>query len=668
MAPKTDSYTLFTPLHVGKGLEIKNRIVHGPVTRARSDIRTHAPLERNAVYYEQRANAGLIITEACAISEEGFGWYGSPALYTDEQVQGWKEVVDRVHKKGGKIFVQLWHMGRQSHPSFHANNEVVSSSATLYATGRTRDADGEHVGYERARALALDEIPEVVKQWHTCAERAKEAGFDGIEVHAAGGYLIDQFLQSCTNQRTDSYGGSFENRYRFLNDVIEAVKTVYPADRIGVRTAPNSPYGGMGSVDNVEMFTYVYERLSKHGLAYLAILDGWEGVGADAHYHGKCRPLSTFDAKKAFKGTVIANKGYSRDTAEGVLRSGSADLVGFARMFMSNPDLVARFKNDQPLTPLMGYEFFWDPAKEYFASAEAGDEDLSTWNEADKEENTVVEVRAPRNFAGNGRATKVAVAQEEAGPEQLNEEEDDDDDPPYERKMSPRERLALEEEERWQRTLEEIERREREEASQDPDHGGDTPQEDVEASEMEQTDYSGGDKQEVNENDVPQDEDDAYDSYIEMQRRLEEQGSQSADGDEEEEALPVIPGLTDVELVAFNAEYANEEVLDKIIDWSYDQVADTSRYRDNYIHVEDLYQFLLKTLNPLDEEIDAEDERILTDAVTELRRQQGLVDEEQIVYRGFIARGMPLRFLQSLAHDMHKTVQTRRLQASRNEL
>ncbi|KAF1785044.1 Aldolase-type TIM barrel [Phytophthora cactorum] len=338
MSPKTDSYTLFTPLRLSEGIELNNRIVHGPVTRARSDIDTHAPLERNAIYYEQRAGAGLIVTEACAISEQAFGWYGSPALYTDEQVRGWKEVVDRVHKKGGKIFVQLWHMGRQSHPSFHANNEVVSLLP-------------QHVGYERARALTLNEIPEVVEH--------KEAGFDGIEVHAAGGYLIDQFLQSCTNQRTDSYGGSFENRYRFLDDVIEAVKTVYPAGRIGVRTAPNSPYGGMGSVDNVEMFTYVYERLSEHGLAYLAILDGSEGVGADARYHDKCRPLTTFDAKKAFKGTVIANKGYSRDTAEGVLRSGSADLVGFARMFMANPDLVDRFKNDWPLTPLMDYKFFW---------------------------------------------------------------------------------------------------------------------------------------------------------------------------------------------------------------------------------------------------------------------------------------------------------------------
>jgi N-ethylmaleimide reductase len=363
MTPTTAKYTLFTPLRLSDDLVLKNRIVHGPATRARSDIATHAPVKCNAFYYEQRAGAGLIITEACAISEQGFGWYGAPALYSDDQVQGWKEVVNRVHQKGGKIFVQLWHMGRQSHPSFHTNSEVVSSSATLYETGRTRNANGERVGYERARALTLDEIPAVVEQWRKCAERAKAAGFDGIEVHAAGGYLIDQFLQSCTNLRTDQYGGSFENRYRLLHEVIEAVKTVYLASRIGVRTAPNAPYGGMGSVDNAEMFTYVYKRLAEHGLAYLAILDGWEGIGADARYHDKCRALTAFDAKKAFEGTVIANKGYSRDLAEGALRSGSADLVGFVRMFMANPDLVDRFKNDWPLTPLMDYEFFYDPVK-----------------------------------------------------------------------------------------------------------------------------------------------------------------------------------------------------------------------------------------------------------------------------------------------------------------
>ncbi|EGZ15547.1 hypothetical protein PHYSODRAFT_302041 [Phytophthora sojae] len=210
----------------------------------------------------------------------------------------------------------------------------------------------------------------------------------------------------------------------------------------------------------------------------------------------------------------------------------------------------------------------------------------------------------------------------------------------------------------WRRDMEELEKREREEAMRDVDQVTD---------DNEHQNYL--DEQYRQRHPVDEDEDDTYDEYLENQRRLEDQGSdQSADGnEEEEEAVPIVPGLTDVELFAFNAEFANEEVLDKIIDWSYDQVAGMSRFRDNYIHVEDLYIFLLKTLNPLDEPIDEEDEKILEDAVAELRRQQGLVDEEQVVYRGFIARGMPLRFLQSLAHDIHQTVQKRRLQ-TREEL
>ncbi|ETK92813.1 hypothetical protein F441_04013 [Phytophthora nicotianae CJ01A1] len=266
------------------------------------------------------------------------------------------------------------------------------------------------------------------------------------------------------------------------------------------------------------------------------------------------------------------------------------------------------------------------------------EEELSSWDKAESENKIDMKL------------------EDDVEPEQLT---DQDEDPLYERKLSPRERLAMEEEERWQRTLEEVEKREREEALQTSES---TPELDI--NESESTEHEQG----TTENNYPPEEDEAYAAYLERQRRLNEEESEAAE--EDEEVLPVIPGLTDVDLIAFNAEYANEEVLDKIIDWSYDQVADMSRYRDNYIHVEDLYQFLLKTLNPLDEEIDADDEQILTDAVTELRRQQGLVDDEQILYRGFIARGMPLRFLQSLAQEMHQTVQTRRLQASagRDEL
>jgi N-ethylmaleimide reductase len=350
-------YKLFTPLQLGEGLTLKNRIVYGPITRARASME-RVPLERNAVYYEQRTGAGLIISEATAISEQGFGWWGAPGLYEDAHEAGWKTVVERVHAKGGKIFLQLWHMGRQAHSSLNAKHELVSSSATCYTKGRTRNAQGESVTYEMARALEIDEIAGIVDDYRKCAVRAKRAGFDGVEIHGANGYLIDQFLQSCTNLRTDKYGGSFENRYRFLGEVVEALKTVYPADRIGVRLAPNGVYGGMGSPDNNEVFTYAMERLSEHKLAYLAMLDGF-GFG----HTDKSRLLTTFDAKTAFKGLVMANNSYTRDTAEGVIRSGAADFVGFGRLYMANPDLAERFENDWPLNADVAYEHYWDAHK-----------------------------------------------------------------------------------------------------------------------------------------------------------------------------------------------------------------------------------------------------------------------------------------------------------------
>ncbi|KAE8887998.1 hypothetical protein PF005_g6353 [Phytophthora fragariae] len=250
---------------------------------------------------------------------------------------------------------------------------------------------------------------------------------------------------------------------------------------------------------------------------------------------------------------------------------------------------------------------------------------------SDKEEET----EQPGQEVDEGKATETTEASEE-------------------RKLYPYEQQWVEAELRWQHDMEELEKREREEAMRDLDQVTD----DNEHQNYPEEQYAQSDRVDEDNNN--------NDAYLENQRRLEKGSDQSADGNEEE-VVPVVPGLTDVELFAFNVEFAKEEVLDKIIDWSYDQVAAMSRFRDNYIHVEDLYDFLLKTLNPLDEEIDEEDEQILTDAVTELRRQQGLVDKEQIVYRGFIARGMPLRFLQSLAHEMHQTVQKRRLKA-REEL
>jgi len=352
----TADYKLNTPFTLGEGLVLKNRVVFGPLTRGRANP-DRVPSENNQVYYEQRAGAGLIITEASAVSEQGYGWHHAAALYTKEHAAGWKRVVDRVHAKDGKIFLQLWHMGRQAHSSFNAKKEIVSSSAIAVVNGHTRDADYVAGPYETPRALETEEIAGVVEDYRRSAELAKEVGFDGVEIHGANGYLIDQFLQSVSNKRTDKYGGSIENRARFLLEIVDAIKTVWSAERIGVRLAPNGAFGDMGSADNVEQFTYTIEKLSHHGLGYLAILDGF-GFG----YHDKCRHLTAFDAKVLFKGTVMANNSYTRDTAEGVLRSGAADLVGFGRAYISNPDLAERFKNDWPLNPDASFEVYYKSA------------------------------------------------------------------------------------------------------------------------------------------------------------------------------------------------------------------------------------------------------------------------------------------------------------------
>ncbi|KAG3137735.1 hypothetical protein PI124_g16649 [Phytophthora idaei] len=358
MSANVADYKLFSPIGLAQGLALKNRIVFGPCTRARSDIETWVPTAENAKYYAQRASAGLIVSEGCAVSEQAYGWYGAPALYTDAQQEGWRKVVDAVHAEGGKMFLQLWHMGRQSHPSFHPNNEVVSCSSSCYAEGRTHDAHGNPTSFPVTRAVTLEEVKQVVEDYRKCAERAKAAGFDGVEIHGAGGYLIDEFLQSSTNKRTDRYGGSVENRVRFLRELIAAVTTVYPASRVGVRLAPNGVFGGMGSEDNYETFSYAIAELGKMGLAYLATHDG-VGFGRS----DKSRVFTLFELKTLFSGHVMATCSYTRDQAEGVLHAGVADLVGFSRASLVNPDLPARFQNDWPLAEPLAYEFYWDAKK-----------------------------------------------------------------------------------------------------------------------------------------------------------------------------------------------------------------------------------------------------------------------------------------------------------------
>mmetsp|Transcript_19675 Transcript_19675/g.48094 ORF Transcript_19675/g.48094 Transcript_19675/m.48094 type:complete len:387 (-) Transcript_19675:348-1508(-) len=363
MSDKKNVHPLLQPLTIGD-MKLKNRLVLAPLTRARCtpqkdplDMKNTIPNELMEEYYEQRATAGLVITEATAISEMGSGWLNAPHMRNEEHVAAWKKVVDRVHKKGGKIFLQLWHMGRQAHSSFHpTTNDIVSASAIKIGSGNAKNNKGENVEWETPRALTTEEVESTVQDFKAAAALAKKAGFDGVEIHSANGYLIDQFLQSSTNKRTDKYGGSMANRFRFLKEVIEACMEVYSASRIGYRLSPNGVYGGVGSIDNNEMFPYVAKETNKYGLAYMHVMDGL-GFG----YHGLCPVVTCADLRKYFDGTIITNVGLTVGTAEGMLRSGAADLACFGRLYISNPDLPERIANDWPLEKEASYETWWQP-------------------------------------------------------------------------------------------------------------------------------------------------------------------------------------------------------------------------------------------------------------------------------------------------------------------
>lgn len=333
--------SLFSKFSIGD-LELSNRVVMAPLTRGRAG-KERIPNAMMAEYYEQRSGAGLIVSEATTISEQANGWNESPGIYTEEMVEGWKQIPKAVHAKGGKIFLQLWHMGRASHSSFHHGDKAVAPSALAIQGEASHTPDGKRE-QEVPRALETEEIPLIVEDYRRAAANAMRAGFDGVEIHAANGYLIDQFLQSKTNHRTDAYGGSIENRTRFLKEVVEAVTSVVPPHRVGVRLAPNGSYNDMGSPDFREQFSYVAQQLDQYGLAYLHVVDG---VAFGFHQLGE--PMTLAEFRPLFRGALIGNSGYSKEEAQQRIDSGDADLIAFGRPFISNPDLVARFEHDWPL-------------------------------------------------------------------------------------------------------------------------------------------------------------------------------------------------------------------------------------------------------------------------------------------------------------------------------
>jgi N-ethylmaleimide reductase len=324
---------------------LKNRVVMAPMTRDRAGEGL-APTDLTVRYYEQRAGAGLIVTEGSQISEEGIGYILTPGIHTDAQVAGWKKVTDAVHAKGGKIFVQLWHVGRSSHPSLQPGGALPVAPSPIAIEGKTFTYQGLQ-DFVAPRALETEEIARVVADFAHAAKRAKEAGFDGVELHGANGYLIDQFLRDGSNQRTDRYGGSVENRVRFLLEVTEAVVGVWGPGRVGVRVSPASPFNSMHDSDPVATFGHAAEALNRFDLAYLHVVEpipaGGETDAATAA--GRVTP----HLRRAFRGTLILNGGYDRDTAEAALQAGEGDLVSFGVPALANPDLVERMRQGAPL-------------------------------------------------------------------------------------------------------------------------------------------------------------------------------------------------------------------------------------------------------------------------------------------------------------------------------
>lgn len=325
-------------------IEAKNRIVMAPLTRMRSKQPGNIPYELNAKYYEQRASAGLIISEATQISQQGQGYPATPGIHSQEQIDGWKIVTNAVHKAGGKIILQLWHVGRISHSSHQPNNQLPVAPSAIKAKGGIYSATWKEVAFETPRALENDEILGIVNDFKKAAQNAKEAGFDGAEVHGANGYLIDQFLQTGSNHRSDNYGGSIENRSRFLLEIVDAVSSVWGVDRVGVRLSPYGTFNDMKDDDPISLFTYVLQELDKRKIAFVDLIEprATNAGGADGNVEDAPSAAKIF--RKSFSGKLISAGGYVPDTAKAAIESGEVDAVSFGRWFISNPDLVERIK------------------------------------------------------------------------------------------------------------------------------------------------------------------------------------------------------------------------------------------------------------------------------------------------------------------------------------
>jgi N-ethylmaleimide reductase len=348
---------LFSPFQLGP-LQLPSRVVMAPMTRNRAGP-GNAPGPLNATYYAQRASAALIVSEATQISPQGLGYPGTPGIHSAEQIAGWKGVTDAVHAAGGRIFLQLWHVGRISHPSLQPDGKLPVAPSAMAPAGQAMTFDGMKP-FVTPRALDIQEIAGIVQDYRRAARNARNAGFDGVELHGANGYLIDQFLRDGSNRRTDRYGGTAQNRARFLIEVMEAIVGEWGAERVGVRLSPTNPFNDMTDSNPAATFATVIGELNRFGLAYLHVVEPATG---DPLAAGEAPDIRFF--RHRWRGALIGNKGYDLARANAAIQAGWADLVSFAVLFLANPDLPIRFRRGGPFNPPDRKTFYGGTAAGY---------------------------------------------------------------------------------------------------------------------------------------------------------------------------------------------------------------------------------------------------------------------------------------------------------------
>jgi N-ethylmaleimide reductase len=360
--------SLFSPLQVGP-YRLQHRVVMAPLTRMRAERTSFAPRDLNAEYYGQRATAGgLIIAEASPVAATGRGNPATPGIYSDQQVEGWRKVVDAVHAKGGFIFLQLWHVGRVSHSSLQPDGALPVAPSAVPITGDgmlAMTAHGKPEPYETPRALETHEIGDVIDAFRTAARNAIAAGFDGVEIHGANGYLLEQFLQSHSNLRTDRYGGSIANRARLLLEIVDAAIGVCGAQRVGVRLSPYGVANGSGEPDPMPLYSYVIRALDERGLAFVHFIEPRSSGAGRAEVNHQNVPSAMQLFRPLWRGVLIAAGGFDAASAEAAVASGHADAIAFGRYFISNPDLPARIRHGIPFTPYNRATFYGGGAAGY---------------------------------------------------------------------------------------------------------------------------------------------------------------------------------------------------------------------------------------------------------------------------------------------------------------